>query len=157
MHLARIHGLATQREFNTSTRLLVQLFNTFPARQTQNRINIKPLISKNLSGRLNLPRLELSAQHSKDISVLTLMPHPILVLIVANGRKADIHAQLRSLKQQLLHRKAALHLVHAHQNAQRKRVMNISLADVQHRGVIPRQNSHNRSRQSRPILSRNPD
>ena len=40
---------------------------------------------------------------------------------------------------------------------QRQRVMNISLADVQHRGIIPRQNPHNRSRQSRPILSRNPD
>ena len=98
--------------------MLVQLLDTLTTREAQDGVDVQSLVGQNLCGSLYLTGFQLSSQHHEDVAVLALMAHPVFVLIVADGRETDVHAQFGGLEQQFLHGQSRLHLIHADEDTQ---------------------------------------
>ena len=90
-----------------------------------------------------------------NIAVLSLHIHPILVLFGSNGVETDSHAQGGSLEKQFLHNEPRVLFFRLAQNAQRKSIVNICLANIQNGSIIFRQNFRHGSCQSRTVFTRN--
>ena len=75
-------------------------------------------------------------QNGYDVLVLSLHSDPLLVVVKANRRKADVHTQLRSLEQQIFHDVAAAAAVGLEQYAKRQRMVDVGLAYVKYVGFI---------------------
>ena len=97
--------------------MLVEHLDALSACQTDNRVDVQSLIGNDARCCCNLARFQLSAHHHEDVTVLALMAHPVLVFVVRDGCKADVHAQFGGFEQQLLHGKARLGIVDADEDA----------------------------------------
>ena len=65
--------------------MLARGLDALAARQADNAVNVQPLVGNDTRGSLNLPGLQLSAQHHQNVAALALMAHPVFVLVVADG------------------------------------------------------------------------
>ena len=66
----------------------------------------------------------------------------MLVVIVADGLKANVDAKVGSLEQQLLHDLTRALLVGADEDAEVERRMDVGLTDIQHLRIVARENGH---------------
>ena len=98
-------------------------------------------------------RRELTPQQRDDVAVLALHTHPCRVALLADGREADVDAQLRRFEEQLLHDGTRFVGGRLDQDSQRKRLMDIGLADVENEGVVARQDVRERRREAGLVLS----
>ena len=137
--------------------MLRGILDALTSRQSENGVDVQPLIGEDTCGTLYLPGLQLPPHNHEDVAVLALMAHPVLILIVADGREADVHVQLRSLEEQFLHHLSGVVLTHANQDTQRECGVDVRLSDVEDLCVVLGKDAHNGCGQSGTILSRNPD
>jgi len=98
--------------------MLAGVLDTLAACQSQDGVDVESLVCQDAGSPLNLPGFQLSPHHHEDIAVLALMAHPVLILIIADGRETDVYAQFSGLEEQFLHGQARFHLVHADKDTQ---------------------------------------
>ena len=156
LQLLTIGWLTTQRELDTGTGVLTWVLDALTARKSQDGVDVEALIGKDARGAFNMTGLELATHHHEDITVLALMAHPVFVLIVGDGREADVDIEFRGLEEQFLHDLTRVGLVHADEDAQRERRVDIGLTNIEDLCIVLGENAHNRGRQSRTVLPRNP-
>ena len=77
-----------------------------------------------------------TSQEGDDVAVLALPADPVVVVLFRNGSETDHHSQLRCLEQQLLHDVARFVRRSPEQDAQRQRLVDVGLADVEDEGVV---------------------
>ena len=65
--------------------MLRGILDALTARKSKDAINIQALIGYYPSSCLYLTGLQLAPHHHEDITILSLMTHPVLVLIVGDG------------------------------------------------------------------------
>ena len=65
--------------------MLRGVLDAFASREAQDGVDVQPLVCEDARGALYLTRLQLTAHHHEDVTVLALMSHPVFILIVANG------------------------------------------------------------------------
>ena len=98
--------------------MLGGVLDTLATRHASDGVDVEALIGNDACGSLYLSRFQRAPHDHQDIAVLALVSHPVLVLIVANGREANVYPQFGGLEQQFLHHLTRVHLVHADENAQ---------------------------------------
>ena len=101
--------------------MLTWVLDALTPRESQDRVDVKALVCKDARGTFNLTGFELAPHHHEDITVLTLMAHPVFVLIIADGREADVDPQFGGLEEEFLHDLPRVGLFHTDQDAQRER------------------------------------
>ena len=136
--------------------MLAWVLDALTARESQDGVDVEALIGKDARGTFNLTGLKLAPHHHEDITVLALMAYPVFVLIVGDGREADIDIEFRGLEEQFLHDLTRIGLVHTDEDTQRERRVDIGLTDIENLCVVLGEDAHDRGRQSRTVLSRNP-
>ena len=153
LHLTFVVRLATQRELYACPHVLGRVLYALPARQTKYAVNVQPLVGNDAGGSLNLARLQLPAHDHQYVAVLTLMAHPVLVFIVADGRETYLYSQFSGFEQQFFHYLTRVHLVHAHEYSERQCGVNVGLSDVEYLCIVTGQYRHYRCCQSGAVLS----
>ena len=97
---------------------------------------------------------DLRPQDGDEESASRLPRHPRLILVAGDGGEADLHAQFVRPQQQLGEHRRGLHLLgHLHQNAQRQRVVDHRLADVQNPRARGGQNTGKRMGDARAVVT----
>ena len=61
------------------------VLDTLSTRQSQDRVDIQSLICQDTSSSFYLKGLQLATQYHEDIAVLSLVSHPVFILIVSDG------------------------------------------------------------------------
>lgn len=123
------------------------------ARHALDRVDVEPLPRDHARHVGDVARRELTPQQRDDVAVLALHTHPCRVALLADGREADVDAQLRRFEEQLLHDGTRFVGGRLDQDSQRKRLMDIGLADVENEGVVARQDVRERRREAGLVLS----
>ena len=65
--------------------MFTRILDTLTTCQSQDRINVQTLIGQDTRGTLDLTGLQLAPQYHEDVTVLTLMSHPVLIFIIRDG------------------------------------------------------------------------
>ena len=65
--------------------MLAWVLDTLSTRQSQDRVDVQSLVGKDTCSPLNLTGLQLATQYHEDITVLSLMAHPVFILFVSDG------------------------------------------------------------------------
>ena len=112
------------------------------SRESADGVDVQSLLGYHLRGGLYLPGGERAAYEGQDKPVLALSVHPVLVFLVRNGCKADVHTQLRSLEQQFLHDLSRGLVADAYQDAERQRRVDVGLSDIEYAGILAGQYFH---------------
>jgi lipopolysaccharide/colanic/teichoic acid biosynthesis glycosyltransferase len=98
------------------------------ARHALDRVDVESLFGDRFGDPCDVARRELTPQQRDDVAVLALHTHPCRVALLADGREADVDAQLRRFEEQLLHDGTRFVGGRLDQDSQRKRLMDIVIS-----------------------------
>ena len=84
----------------------------------------------------NLPCGQASAEQSDNPAVFVLTAYPFLIFLNRYRCKADVDIQFGGLEEQFLHDVARHGRVSLDEDAERKGVMYVGLADVENTGIV---------------------
>ena len=143
VHEALLHGAlllvgerAAHRELDARLGGAVVAFEGHAARQTLDGVDVEPLLGHHLRHLGNVARRDGAAQQRDDVAVFALTAHPVVVLLLGNRRETNHDTQLRALEEQLLHDVARLVGGGHEEDAQRERLVDVGLSDVENEGIV---------------------
>ena len=85
--------------------------------EPQDGVDVQPLRGNHAGGGFDLFGRKTPPDERQDVSVLALSLHPVFVLFVLDGLKADVHIQFGGLEEQFFHHLPRVSLVNADENA----------------------------------------
>ena len=124
------------------------------ARQAIDAIDVQARAGDHAAHRLEVRRRQRRAEHRDDVAALALRQHPVAVFLARHRGEADLHAEPVRFEQQVGEQRRRLHLVgQLDQHAERQRVVNQRLADVENAHLAAGQNRGQRVRDARMIVA----
>ena len=162
VHEALLHGAAVgvgeraaHRELDARLGGAVVLVEGHAARQAPDGVDVQPVLGHDLRHLGNVARRDGASEQRDDVAVLALTGHPVVVALFGDRREADHHPQLRGLEEQLLHDVARLVGRGQDQDAERQRLVDVGLSDVEDEGVVARENLRERRGHAGLVFARN--
>ena len=155
MQFLVVSGCASHRELYAGSCLFQGILYAGTAREAQNGVDIKLLVSYETADGLNLCGLKLAAKDCENVAVLTLAVDPILILFHCDGVETDVHTHLAGLEEEFFHNAARIALFHPDKYAERESGMDVRLSYILNVHIVSSQNLHDARCETWTVFARN--